>query len=152
MIAITHSKRRAAIDAVLDLFVERFPRTFAIYEHRRRPLKIGIHADIAAQLDGAITPDELSNALRFYTGNVGYLRSLIAGAARVDLDGAPAGVVSQNEAEHAKALLIARRAKKAMVTPPAPQPAAAPARRDGLADLKIAALKRRQASAGQVRS
>jgi hypothetical protein len=130
----------------------------AIYGARRRPLKIGIHADIAAALDGAITPSELGVALRFYTDNEGYLRAL-RGVPRIGLDGEPAGVVTESEAQHAKALLIARRQKKpAAVTgphaavPPAQQPPTV--KRLTLTDLKAAArqafsARRRAMSSGQ---
>jgi hypothetical protein len=60
---------------------ERWPRAFAVYQYRRRPLKIGIDNDIAAAA-GAITTDELKAALRFYCGNIGYLLACREGAER----------------------------------------------------------------------
>ena len=36
--------------------------------------------------------------MRLYTGNVGYLRSMRAGAARIDLEGNPVGTVTEQEA------------------------------------------------------
>jgi len=87
----------------------------------------------------------LSSALACYVANKAYRRQLLAGAERIDLDGNVAGVVTEDEAQHAKGLLIARRAKKpSRTTPTAAQPAAPP-RRDGLADLKAAAQRRKQA-------
>jgi ProQ/FINO family len=56
------------IAATIELLAETYPRCFFIFEQRRRPLKVGIHHDILAALDGAITPRELGIALRFYTG------------------------------------------------------------------------------------
>jgi ProP effector len=76
---------------VLELLAERFPTCFAIHQARRRPLKVGIHHDILAELDGAITPQELGIALRIYTGNVVYMQRLVAGAGRIDLSGQVAG-------------------------------------------------------------
>jgi ProP effector len=100
-------------DSTAALLAERFPRCFAIYEARRRPLKIGIHADITAPLGGAITWRELHNLL-----------SLRAGAERIDLDGNVAGVAIADEADHARAVLMRRRAKKAAraATAPVPSP------------------------------
>ena len=57
------NKRRA--DAVIELLAETWPECFSIWEKRRRPLKIGIHRDVLAALDGAVTPVELSRAFRF---------------------------------------------------------------------------------------
>ena len=70
-------------------------------------------------------------ALAVYTRRVMYLRSLVAGAVRVDLDGKPAGKVSAPEAEHAAARLTgilesrkaaAVAAKGGVVRLPAPSP------------------------------
>ena len=38
------------IDVVLELLCERWPGCFVMYEAKRRPLKVGIRDDIAAQL------------------------------------------------------------------------------------------------------
>jgi hypothetical protein len=86
--------RDRAIDAVLELLAGRWPLCFFVYEARRRPLKIGIRDEILSALNGAVTPKELGGALRHYTGNRRYLRHSIAGAARIDLDGNPCGVVT----------------------------------------------------------
>ncbi|TIU44224.1 MAG: prop expression regulator, partial [Mesorhizobium sp.] len=72
------------------------------------PLRIGIHHDIRV-LDGELSDDELRRALRAYTSMPRYLARLNAGAVRVDLDGEPAGEVSDAEAASAKALLCARK-------------------------------------------
>jgi sRNA-binding protein len=85
------------IAAVLDLLAETWPKCFFIYEQRRLPLKIGIHQDIIAVLDGAGTPIELRRALAYYCRNRSYLRHLRAGAVRIDLDGNPAGTVTAGE-------------------------------------------------------
>jgi sRNA-binding protein len=80
--------QRAAALAAIELLAERFPTCFVIYENRRKPLKVGIHVDISAVLNGVMTPIELSSALRRYCTAIGYLRSLRIGADRVGLDGA----------------------------------------------------------------
>jgi ProP effector len=91
----------------------------------------------------------LGTVLGGYARRVMYLQSLVAGAARVDLDGNPAGEVSAADAEHAAATLagilasretrraaameakraarITRQAAAAAVSPlPAPPAAATP--------------------------
>lgn len=68
------------IAAVLELLAETWPKCFSIYEARRQPLKVGVHHDILAALDGAVTAAELSRALRVYTGNKVYRSRVHPGA------------------------------------------------------------------------
>src|SRR5262245_42560137 len=139
--------RDTTVAAVIALLAERYPKCFLVYEGRRRPLKIGIHRDIKAALDGAITPAELHKALGIYCSNPAYLDHTRTGAWRLDLDGNPAGVVTADEEAHAKATLAGIRAKKeartatakAAAQPAIPQPP----KRLSLADLKAAALARK---------
>lgn len=56
-------------------------------------------------LGDTVTPRELGVALRCYTRNAGYLRSLRAGAERVDLAGDAAGAVRARQAGFAMARL-----------------------------------------------
>ena len=100
---------------------------------------IGIHADILAEVGDAIKPEELCEALRCYTHNRFYRLRLIAGATRVDLNGQPAGFVTEKQEAAAK--------KAVSVKPSAPQPApkeapATPTNRMSLADLREAARRR----------
>lgn len=84
---------------------------FSVYERRRRPLAIGIHKDIEAT--GVLTPGEASALLRYYCGNLGYLRACREGQARVDLNGTAVGVVTASEAANSLASLHAREADRA---------------------------------------
>jgi ProP effector len=88
---------RDKIDEVLVLLCTRFPKAFFLYERQRRPLKIGIHRDINAVLDEQIHPKTLHRALRANFVNAGYLKSRRAGAARIELEGKVAGVVTEEE-------------------------------------------------------
>jgi ProP effector len=97
-------------------------------------LKVGIAAAIPARCP-ALEWGVLKMALTAYTGRVMYLRGLVVGAARVDLDGNPAGEVTARDAEYAAAKLakiLASRdtaavaAKKPVTKPPAPTPSPAP--------------------------
>jgi ProP effector len=123
----------AEVQAVIALLVEAFPKAFVIYERRRRPLKIGVHLDILATMNGAVTPAELDHALQCYTSNAVYLDACRLGAFRIDLNGEPAGEVSPPHAARAAARLAARRlrqiARKAKLAEPEPK-------RHGLAALK----------------
>jgi sRNA-binding protein len=106
---------------------------------RHAPLKLGIHHDILAALDGAITLQELHRALRYYTGNTWYLRATVAGAARIGLDDNPAGAVNAEEA----AVAAARLASHKRNNRPAPIPAPPPPKRISLADLRQEAQLRK---------
>ena len=89
---MSKTARRARIAAVIALLCDRFPQTFD--RNGPRPLKVGVYGDVLAALGEAVRPRDLQSALRFYTSNRGYLRALLAGACRIDLDGKPAGTVT----------------------------------------------------------
>jgi ProP effector len=90
-------RRRALASEVLPILAARFPLTFVV-EGRRRPLKIGIDRDLAS----IVSPRAIRDALRFYVGSKRYQEALVVGAERVDLAGAPAGIVSTEEAARAR--------------------------------------------------
>jgi ProP effector len=107
------------MDAALARLAACFPQTFVRERHLpHRPLKAGIAAEILARcpdLDRRV----LAEALSAYAMRIMYLQSLVAGAARVDLDGNACGEVSVEDAEHAAArlskILAVREAGQALV-------------------------------------
>jgi sRNA-binding protein len=72
-------KRRADSTAVIAQLAALFPKAFAVNHHERKPLKIGIDADIVAR-GVAIEPPALWRPLRVYCASFGYLRTITAGA------------------------------------------------------------------------
>ena len=99
-----------AVNTIVTL-AEKFSATFAVYEGRRKPLKIGIFADLL--IATAIDPAELKEALRLYCSNAGYLRACSApGAVRVDLNGGAAGQVTDELAERAAARLAKQKERQ----------------------------------------
>ena len=105
------------IDAALTRLAECFPQTFVLERNRpHRPLKVGIAADIPARCP-AVERRVLSVALGVYARRVMYLKGMVAGAARVDLDGKACGEVTARDAEYAAAklakTLASREAKRA---------------------------------------
>ena len=104
--------------ATIAMLAERYPKTFFVLGVQRKPLKIGIADDIVA--DGTIQSKDLRWALGAYCNSPDYLRSFQAGAARLDLNGNEAGIVTADEAEHAQWKLAAVLAKRQ----PKPKPAA----------------------------
>jgi sRNA-binding protein len=151
---MTRTKRKEAVEAIAVL-AERFPAAFFVFEQRRRPLKIGVFDEIvgaASDLDIR----RLKLAVRLYTSAVGYQRSLVEGAPRIDLAGAQVGAVTAEEAakaqERVKALLARRKARwlaaQANKLKPAPTPTPMPTpvkKGDGLSALRMAAQARRVA-------
>jgi ProP effector len=82
-----NKQRLTAALELVGVLAERFPACFAVNPKYRQPLKLGIHVDILTQLSDTIAPRDLSAALRIYVSNSKYLKALVAGADRVDLNG-----------------------------------------------------------------
>ena len=146
-----------AANNTIAVLADLYPRCFWVFQDYRKPLKIGVHADIIAALNGAADAKEIGFALRVYTANIAYLRSCKQGAERIGLDGAATGYVSGDEAINAKQRLTQqfakrklRRAAAAEVQAKAKAEAEAKARNTGrvsLASLRAAAQARRAATA-----
>src|SRR5262245_64758183 len=97
------STKRARSKAVISVLAAKFPKCFAVSDTRRRPLKVGIDADLLAALGGSIRRTELIRALAMYCSSEGYLERVLTGAWRIDLEGKRADDVSPEDEKHAKA-------------------------------------------------
>ena len=126
-------------DQILDLLCARFPGTFAHDPAERRLLKRGIDRELVARLDGTVSRSGIKRVLGIYTSCLEYRATLIEGAARIDLDGNPAGAVTASEAAYALAPKPAK-TKPTPSTPPAPAPKP---KRMSLDDLRRAARQRK---------
>jgi ProP effector len=131
------------IDAALARLTEAFPQTFVLEKYRPHwPLKVGIASAIPVRCP-ALEWRVLKVALAAYTGRVMYLRGLVAGAVRIDLDGNPAGEVSARDTDYATVkldeILAAREARKAaaVATKGAAQVAAAAAAPPAVTVLRL---------------
>jgi ProP effector len=139
------------VHATIGVLAERWPKAFSVFQ-QRRPLKIGIHAEIAAAAPD-IEPSLVDQTVGYYCRSIGYLNACTVGAARVDLDGNACGEVSAGDAAHAAAKFataLRRRAAKRQAEPSSPPistKSPSPCRGDGLAALKAAALARKAAQA-----
>ncbi|MGR6804844.1 ProQ/FINO family protein [Sphaerotilus natans] len=96
---------------------ERFP---ALFDGPARPLKLRIQADIKERAPGVFSRATLSAFLRRHTNSTAYLVALTKAASRTDLDGQPAGdisdehrTVAQQELDRRRALHQERRAQEA---------------------------------------
>ncbi|GIU13628.1 RNA chaperone ProQ [Shewanella glacialipiscicola] len=113
-------------NAILAYLYETFPLCF-IAEGETKPLKIGLFQDLAERLadDSKVSKTQLRVALRRYTSSWRYLKSVKAGAQRVNLDGEPCGELEQEHIDHAQAMLKESQEKaKAKRAALAPKPAA----------------------------
>jgi sRNA-binding protein len=142
--------RKAAFDTLLVLR-EKFPLAFyRLSARERRPLKVGVHHDIAAAAP-ELGEGEVARALRFYVGDLRYHRACVDCAVRVGLDGEPAGIVTPDQAANSARSIKGIEAKIAQHrrgrAPPVPAQSAAPAPppRLTLADLRAAAAARKLA-------
>ena len=116
--------KKAATGALLALRAK-FPQCFVRLGHRsRQPLKVGIHADIAAAAPD-LDPANVGKALALYTGHAGYLRECVEDRPRIGLDGKAAGIVSAVEANHAAERLAKIKRRRTEVAP-TPRQAATP--------------------------
>jgi hypothetical protein len=100
---LQRQERRKRAIAIIAILAERYPRAFAVYEARRRPLKIGIYNDIEG-FDGR----DLELAMMIYTKSFGYLTQMRVGVDRIDLDGRRAGSVTEEDAADAQRLVNER--------------------------------------------
>jgi len=98
--------RNLSAQAAVWLLIEIFPKCFVMLGRDRRPLKIGIHADILAR-EPSFPVKELGQALSWYTGSVAYQRALMKRKPRIDLDGNEAGQPTMEDAEEARLKIVA---------------------------------------------
>ena len=81
----------------------------ALFAQRAQPLKLRIQADIQQRAPGIFTRKTLSAFLHRHTTTNAYLMSLTQAPQRVDLDGAPAGDISEEHRQAAVQELARRR-------------------------------------------
>src|SRR4051812_37283735 len=95
-------RRRAAINALWARLAETYPAAIASRNHApQHPLKVGIDRDIRERYPD-VSLRTRHEFLRRYVGQPGYLYLLTKpGAVRLDLDGNPAGVVTEDQAKNA---------------------------------------------------
>ena len=81
----------------------------ALFAGGHKPLKLRIQADIQQRAPGRFTKAQLSAFFRRYTGATGYLIALTKAEQRFDLDGQPAGEISEEHKVAAREELKRRR-------------------------------------------
>jgi len=96
---------QAKATALIAELAEKFPAAFQIDENRRRPLRIGIGGDL-------MDDNQIAAALTAYATSPGYLRACQPGAIRINLDGLPAGELTEPQANFARRQLEGRSEEK----------------------------------------
>lgn len=118
---------RVRVEQAQALLRERYPALFVAADPQ--PLKIGIHR-VLLERHPELDLSGLKRALTLHTGRFSYQKLLKAGAVRFDLDGQPAGEVTEEQAEIARQRLAELKAAlktKDHAKPPAPATPATPA-------------------------
>ncbi|MGF6955589.1 ProQ/FINO family protein [Paraburkholderia youngii] len=127
--------RPAAVDAKpvdpvvrsIGRLQKRFPVAFPKNPAPKLPLKIGVFEDLVVHAkELSLTEAELRDAIKTWCRGGRYWKSLVEGAARVDLAGVEAGKVTAQEAAGAQRLLAHRAAKGAQKAAAATASANAP--------------------------
>lgn len=101
-------KNRQANLAAMQLLLDAYPAIFNL--ESPRPLQVGIHEALAT--DGKLSKTKIRRALATYVRQSAYLHCLRTDAERIDLQGQPSGLVSNDESEHAKQHLVERQQKR----------------------------------------
>lgn len=92
--------------ACADLLKQQFP---ALFGGPPKPLKLRIQADIQARAPGQFSKRAMGAFFHRYTGSTGYLIALTKSTQRFDLDGQPAGELSEEHRQLAQQELDRRR-------------------------------------------
>jgi ProP effector len=107
--ATPNSGTAAIVNAIKmrKLLAKRFPQCFKAFGQPKLPLKIGIDRDIIAAAP-ELRYRNILYAIADYTSGSSYLRTLIEGAARIDLNGDAAGIVTAAQEHYAQGRLAKR--------------------------------------------
>ena len=122
--SLSKKARDEALQWLAATFPKAFDNTLSI-----NPLKFGIMEDILAYADKAseagISKSKLREAVVIFTRRIDYLTTLKAKEMRIDLEGNPVALVTDEEAERASQKIkkrVEKCAKSARKAPPHPQP------------------------------
>jgi len=134
---------QAKATALIAELAEKFPAAFQIDENRRRPLRIGIGGDLRLEMARVMDDNQIAAALTAYATSPGYLRACQPGAIRINLDGLPAGELTEPQANFARRQLEGRSEEKLANG----RDKEAGSHRATLADLRARARARREGGA-----
>ena len=96
------SRAKADVQRLHAFLMERFPAAFPKDYDAIRPLKIGILADLLTRLGDTVDRKLLNCAVANQTSRDGYLLAVLHGDVRIDLNGNPAGTISEDAKARAR--------------------------------------------------
>jgi sRNA-binding protein len=96
------SRAKADVQQLHTLLMERFPAAFPRSYKAIKPLKIGIAADLLLRLGDTVDRKLLNCVLANQTSRDGYLLAVLHGDVRIDLNGNPAGTISEDAKARAR--------------------------------------------------
>lgn len=92
--------------SLLAVLQKKFPHTFATASRQMKPLKINIHKDVHRALEQQYSHKAINHALRLYTEDSSYFKTLVVGTQRIDLAGQICGEVTAAHVEIAQKVAI----------------------------------------------
>ncbi|HYQ92339.1 MAG TPA: ProQ/FinO family protein [Candidatus Competibacteraceae bacterium] len=101
------SRAKADVLRLHAFLMERFPAAFPKDYDAIQPLKIGILADLLTRLGDTVDRKLLNCAVANQTSRDGYLLAVLHGDVRIDLNGNPAGTISEDAKARARQRLAA---------------------------------------------
>ena len=103
------AKRIKIYKTLLPFFQKQYPKCFTIPQS---PLAIGIIDMLIAKKEDTQTEADIKKFLSMYVNTVTYNESIIEGANRIDLDGNNVSIISADDADFAKAKIVAIKAAR----------------------------------------
>jgi ProP effector len=97
-------KKREQNIAAMDQLMKTYPEIFNL--KNPRPIKIGIHDEVATDED--LSKTKARRALATYVRQTAYLKAIVADAKRINIKGEEDGVVTEDEVKHAQEILEQR--------------------------------------------
>ena len=92
---------------IIKIFVDKFPLAFFPKNEPKKPLAICIHQQLFAA-DTGLGRKVIRIGLAAYVRRTSYLKAIVAGVSRVNLDGSNAGLVTESEVMYSAELLSKR--------------------------------------------
>ena len=92
---------------IIKILVDKFPLAFSLKTDQKKPLTIGIHQQLFAA-DTGLGRKVIRIGLAAYVRRASYLKAIVAGVSRVNLDGSNTGMVTESEAMYSVELLSKR--------------------------------------------
>ena len=95
------------VNDTIELLIAKFPLAFFPVESAKKPLVVGV-TRVLFELDLGVSNKKIRDAVRRYTRQSSYHQSIVAGVARVNLDGSDVLFPSRSIVEYSTKVLSDR--------------------------------------------